>query len=147
MVLAVGLSPPFADVAGKKATWKRRSAPNVRYTHQPGWEISKTKITTSPHFLILHLSLVLCRWICKTIRLWAIMWHVTCIPPGSLFFRCVIWCVCDVFVMCYLMHIKCLFSHPLMGALGYSWGSFWETGEGEGLRCFTKSWKSKQDAH
>ena len=72
---------------------------------------------------------------------------VTCIPPGSLFFRCVIWCVCDVFVMCYLMHIKCLFSHPLMGALGYSWGRSWETGEGEGLRCFTKSWKSKQDAN
>ena len=68
---------------------------------------------------------------------------VTCIPPGSLFFRCVIWCVCDVFVMCYLMHIKCLFSHPLMGALGYSWGSSWKTGEGEGLRCFTKSWKKQ----
>ena len=49
--------------------------------------------------------------------------------------------------MCYLMHIKCLFSHPLMGALGYSWGRSWETGEGEGLRCFTKSWKSKQDAN
>ena len=45
--------------------------------------------------------------------------------------------------MCYLMHIKCLFSHPLMGALGYSWGSSWKTGEGEGLRCFTKSWKKQ----
>ena len=34
-MLVVVSSPPFADVAGKKATWKRRSAPNVRYTHQP----------------------------------------------------------------------------------------------------------------
>ena len=45
----------------------------------------------------------------------------------------------DAFVMCYLMHIKCLFSHPLMGALAYSSGSSWETGEGEGAYCFTIS--------
>ena len=114
MVLAVGLSPPFADVAGKKATWKRRSAPNVRYTHQPGWEKSKTKITTSPHFLILHLSLVLCRWICKTIRLWAIMWtendtllwHVFPLARSFsdvlfdafvMYLWCVIWCTSNVY--------------------------------------------------
>ena len=114
MVLAVGLSPPFADVAGKKATWKRRSAPNVRYTHQPGWEKSKTKITTSPHFLILHLSLILCRWICKTIRLWAIMWtendtllwHV--FPLARSFSDVLfdaLWCICDVLFDAHQMFI------------------------------------------
>ena len=51
----------------------------------------------------------------------------------------------DAFVMCYLMHIKCLFSHPLMGALAYSSGSSWETGEGEGAYCFTIS-KSPETA-
>ena len=153
MVLAVGLSPPFADVAGKKATWKRRSAPNVRYTHQPGWEKSKTKITTSPHFLILHLSLVLCRWICKTIRLWAIMWtendtllwHVSPLARSFsdvlfdafvMYLWCVIWCTSNVY-----------FPIPWWGHLAIPEGAPGRQGRGRGFDVSQSLEKSKQDAN